>query len=84
MILTLISITNAYIVRYRHHPNKPGDLWEWGFGEGGGIQIQPQKLIQITPNSYVDASQKKKISYNVTLSLVRLSKVSLGLVKLLC
>ena len=56
----------------------------WGFGEGGGRQIQPQKLIQITPNSYADASQKKNLfSYNVTLGLVRLSKISLGLVRLL-
>ena len=30
MILTFISVANTYIVKYPHHPNKPGDLWECG------------------------------------------------------
>ena len=38
MILTLISVANAYIIRYPYHLNKPGDLWECGgsWGDGGG------------------------------------------------
>ena len=35
MILTLISVANAYIIRYLYHPNKPADLWECRVLGGG-------------------------------------------------
>ena len=53
MILTLISVANACIISYRHHPNKPGDLWEcWVLGVGLG---EGERRNTVTKNKVLES-----------------------------